>query len=351
MAERFRPYDDDQARAAIDIRQRFAAFQDARKRAAGYRGSMVWVRRGATDYLIRAAYEGTGGVRRQKSLGPRSPATEKLKADFDRGRLEAEDRLKSLETGLARLAAVNAALGLGRIPVMAARVIRAVDDAGLLGRKIRIAGTNALFAYEAVGSVLFDGGLTSTEDVDLLFHARAGLRFTVHEDLREAPLMAILKKVDRSFDRARDAFRAFNKTGFYVDLIKPVPKPPWRKEAETVGPDPNDLIAAGVEGLFWLENAPPFEGVALDLNGAPVRLVTVDPRAFAIHKLWLSQQIRRDPMKRTRDLGQAHAVAELVATRLPHLTFDPTALKMLPRDLVDAATPLFAGHEPRPIDW
>ncbi len=46
-----------------------------------------------------------------------------------------------------------------------------------------------------------------------------------------------------------------------------------------------------------------------------------DPRAFALHKAWLSQQPTRDPLKKPRDLAQAKAVAQLVREQMPHLIF------------------------------
>jgi hypothetical protein len=51
---------------------------------------------------------------------------------------------------MVRQAAVNRALGLGRVPLMNARIIRALDKSGLLGAGIRVVGTNAIYAYEAI---------------------------------------------------------------------------------------------------------------------------------------------------------------------------------------------------------
>ncbi|MBT9290091.1 nucleotidyltransferase domain-containing protein [Prosthecodimorpha staleyi] len=351
MEASFVPYNNDQARMVIDARQRFSALVDARRRRDGYRGSMTWVERGGAEYLIRSLYPEGGSARRQKSLGLRSPETEALKREFEVGRAEAEARVVNLEDGVARMAAVVESLGLGRVPSLSARILRMLDDAGLLGRKLRLVGTNALFAYEAIAAANFDPGLTTTEDMDLLFHAGAGLRFTAQEELSRESLIALLRRVDRSFGRAGATFRAVNRDGFYVDLIKPEPRPPWRPEPEGVSSDVDDLVASGIEGLFWLQNAPTVETVAFDQKGVPVRLVACDPRAFAVHKLWLSGRLYRDPAKRQRDAGQARAVAEIVATRLLHLPFEAEALRMMPRELVEAAAPLFAAHKPPKLEW
>jgi hypothetical protein len=87
--------------------------------------------------------------------------------------------------------------------------------------------------------------------------------------------------------------------------------------------DPDDLIAVEIEGLAWLESAPTFESTAIDERGAPLRLVTPDPRVFAIHKLWMSRRPDREPLRRRRDADQARAVAALVAAFMPQLPSRP----------------------------
>ncbi len=66
-------------------------------------------------------------------------------------------------------------------------------------------------------------------------------------------------------------------------------------------------------GRAWLESAPPFEAPAIDERGEPLRIVTVDPRIFAIHKL----VVERDE------------------------------LRMLPAALVEEARPMFAASQAR----
>jgi hypothetical protein len=49
-----------------------------------------------------------------------------------------------------------------------------------------------------------------------------------------------------------------------------------------------------------------------------------DPRAFALHKAWLSGLPTREPLKKPRDLAQARAVAQLVQDDTPQLSFETT---------------------------
>lgn len=337
----FQELNNDQRREVVNTRQRFAAYRDAKKSLAKLRGSMVWVETKGHEYLIRSAYAKAGGPRKQSSLGPRSPDTERIKSEYERDRARADLRFKELRQTLSRQAAVNRALGLGRVPLTGARIIRALDDNGLLGAGIRILGTNALYAFEAAAGVFVEAGLTTTEDIDLLFDSRRGLSFVANDDVSEASIMQILNKVDRSFEKSAQTFRATNRAGYLVDLIKPMRNPPWQDEPDSVGADPNDLTAVEIAGLAWLENAPAFETIAVDEKGDALRMVTPDPRVWASHKLWLSKRADRDPLKRTRDAAQAKAAAHLVRDYLTNLQFEADSLRMLPRSVFEDAAPLF----------
>lgn len=335
----------DQRRELVNTGQRYQALQEALARANAYRGSMVWSVTKGHEYLVRAAYD-RQGRRRQSSLGIRSPATERIKAEFERGREQARARLEPLKAAMVRQAAVNRVLGLGRVPLLSARIIRALDDSGLLGNGIRILGTNALYAYEAAAGVQFDPALTATEDVDLLFDSRMRLSFIGSDDLEEASLLKLVQKVDRSFQRSGQRFRATNQDGFLIDLIKPMRNPPWRLDVESVGGDPDDLTAVEIVKLDWHESAPAFEAIAIDERGEPLRIVTSDPRVFAIHKMWLSSRDDRERVKAGRDVLQAREVAALTADFFQHLPYDPDDLRMLPLDLVKAAARLFRPDAP-----
>jgi hypothetical protein len=337
----------DQRREMVNARQRYQAWREAAAQVRAHRGSMVWSNTKGRDYLIRAAYD-KHARRRQSSLGLRSPETERIKAEFERARDQAAERLEQLGPVLARQAAVNRALGLGRVPLLGARIIRALDASGLLGAGIRILGNYGLYAYEAVAGVQIDPGLTTTEDIDLLLDARGRVSIITPEDFEPASLMRILRRVDRSFVRSSQNFRAVNRDGFLVDLIKPLRNPPWTSEPAKVGDDPDDLAAVEITGLAWHESAPPFDSTAIDERGEPLRIVTSDPRIFVAHKHWMSKRPDREPVKRLRDREQAGAVAALVAAYLPHLPFVEDELRMLPRDLVEETKPLFEPPGRRP---
>jgi hypothetical protein len=251
-------------------------------------------------------------------MGRRSPETENTLAQFLEGKARAQERLAGSDARLEEQARLNKALRLARVPRIVARILRQLDEQGLLGA-FTVLGTQTLYAYEAAGGVQFLLELLASGDVDLLYDARQKLTLTSTR-LEGVGLLGLLKKADRSFELVRTrGFRAANAGQFMVDLIIP---PRTMREAEPVTFSGNDLVASEVPGLQWLINSPKIDAIAVDEDGMPVPFRAPDPRAFALHKAWLSQQSERDPVKKPRDLAQARAVAQLVREMMPHLKFD-----------------------------
>ncbi|WP_245468867.1 MULTISPECIES: nucleotidyltransferase domain-containing protein [unclassified Mesorhizobium] len=331
----------DQRREKVNSDQRFAVLKEAQRKAKSFRGSLVWHTVNGIDHLMRSYYDSTG-ARHQKVEGRRSPASEALKADWEVARASAQETLSARREQMERQSAVNRALRLGRVPLIAARIIRAIDDAGLLGEGIRIAGTNAIYAYEATAGVFVDPGITSTEDIGLLMDAPQSLRIMADTNVEDGALINLLRKVDRSFERSSATFRAVNRDGYLVDLIKPLATPEWKQSRQTVGKADDELVAVEIAGLAWLENAPAFEAIAIDEKGGPLRLVVPDPRIFAAHKFWVSKRADREPIKRRRDLAQAQAVAGLTTQYLKHLPYEASELRALAPSVFDDAHHLFA---------
>lgn len=324
--------DNDQRRHLINTQQVFEAFEHARDALrTRYSGSMRWVQRNGREYLLRKR----GQI--ENSLGRRSPKTERIYRQFIDGRGQAEKDLESLDARLRKLAPRNVAMGLGRVPKLTARLLRRLRDTGLLGGHLHVVGTNALFGYEVRAGVFFEVELLATTDADLLMDARRSLRL-VADDVRTEGVLGVLKRIDNSFaPQGAHAFRAVNRDGFYVDLIRPQTRRVLSPtERDRIGADENDLRGSPIQGLNWLVNAPKFSAVAIDEAGFPVRIDAIDPRAFALHKIWLSEQQDRDPLKKRRDRDQAAAVA-ILAHRYLGLSFNSGELSALPHDLRDQA--------------
>ena len=333
----WRGLDGEQARMLVDTRQLWEAWQDGEGRRRRYEGSLAWQTSKGREYLVKWVKDPATGVRKAKGMGPRSPETEAVMDGWAKGKAEAKERMVALNARMSRQARLNQAVGIARVPAVAARILRLLDRERLLGRNVTVAGMNALYAYEAAAGVMFGREYLATGDLDLLFEARARLKLSV-EGIEPAKVIDVLAAADATFVPVEGAgYKAVNAQGYFVDLIKPEPSPPWKAERERIGE--GDLTASPVPNLKWLANAPKFEAVAIGSDGRPVPMSCPDPRAFALFKLWLGKAaLDRDPAKRDRDVAQAEAVARLVVDRLPQLPFEPEHLKCFPKAVVDMAS-------------
>ena len=113
-----------------------------------------------------------------------------------------------------------------------------------------------------------------------------------------------------------------------------------QKEFDRIG-GPGDLKAVKFRNLHWLISSPKFTQIVICDNGMPAPMIVPAPRAFALHKLWLSSQDDREPIKKKRDRGQAIAVGKLVVEHLPQYRFDASELRMFQLKIVQKAIELF----------
>ena len=327
----------EQRRQLVDTQQVYEAWratsQEGKRRFAG---SMRWSKRHETEYLLRKIGKS------ETSVGPRNKKTEDAYQAFFQGRKQNTDRLVGLSARIDELAPVNVAMGLTRVPLIAARILRTCDEQELLGEQLLVVGTNALYAYEVLAGVQADSGLIATGDIDLLYDARRHISLAV-SGITTNGLIGLLQTVDASFaPTSPRSFRAVNKTGYLVDLIRPEAKDVFRDRLPAGLTNlPEDLEGAAIFGLAWLINSPKLEAIAVDEKGYPVRLVVIDPRAFALHKAWVSNRQDREPLKAMRDLEQAKAAA-IIATQYLKKTFDAADLAALPNELRNMAPKLLA---------
>lgn len=318
----------EQTRQSVDGEQVYTVWRDAdREFRARYAGSMHWKTIGpdSREYLYRE-------VKRAKhSLGPRSAETEKAFLAFTTGRKAVKEILRGTTDRMNTMAPVNKALQLNRVPTIAARILRRLDEVGFLGKPLRVTGTHVLYAMERACAVQIGSDLLATGDVDLLWDGRAGLKLTGGPDVRADGVLGLLRQLDKSFRLASaGSFRAVNKDGYMVDLIAPLAKDPILSKPRRIGATADDLTAVEIGGLVWLVNSPPFEQVVVGEDGYPLRMITPDLRAWAIHKLWLSGREDRDPGKKARDRAQGELAIDLLRSRRPDLRFDTAELQALP---------------------
>jgi hypothetical protein len=319
----------DKARTLIDAEQLYQAYLHAFRFARSYRGGMHWKDIGGQKYLYKTLdSRGTA-----KSLGAESEETRRIHSDFKTGKASAEERLKTIAERLKQQAALCKAVKINRTPSIVTAILRQAERAGWLGKNLVVIGTNALYAYEAAASIRFDREITATGDVDFLWDARSRLVFAGDADLKSEGFIGLLRKADRSFAPvSRKGFRAVNKNGYFVDLVKPA-APFWEKHDPAQIGENDEIRASEIISLKWLVASPKMSQVVIGEDGFPAIIVVPDPRAFAVYKLWLSRQADREPVKKQRDYLQAIAVARTVVEKLPNLQFSEQELRMFPGEV------------------
>jgi hypothetical protein len=311
--------DNNQRRQFIDSEQVRSAWVATEKRANNYRGSMYWQQSKGHEYLYREYSKD-----QRKYYGPRSTETEKIYAEFKAGKTAAKNRLKQLRAALNAQERVNAALRVGRTPNVVIGLLEEIRKAGLQDHLLVI-GTNALYAYETHAGVRFHAGVTATSDMDLLWDSRKQITLAHSDDhLSKAGLIGVLQKFDPTFLWDEAQTRAVNDQGFMIDLIKRGTLSLYddHEKQQLLDKHPDDFWASKIRDMDWLLSSPKFKEVIVGSNGKMAEMVTVDPRAFALYKVYLAQKEDRAPTKAPRDIAQAQALYHLVQERMPHLSFD-----------------------------
>jgi hypothetical protein len=333
----YRQMNDNQRRVFIDTVQLYEALGAAIQKTRSYKGGMHWKKAKGREYLFRSLDRYGYG----KSLGPRSQETEKILADFRLAKHQVKNRLSALQDRLKEQARFCKAAMIQRVPKPVFGILRVLDQHKVLGRNVIVIGTNAMYAYEAAAGVFFDSSMMSTKDMDILWDTRSKLTLVMNSDSQPDGLLGIIRKADRSFEAIRSGdFRAVNRDGYMVDLIKPLPKKFMKNESMRIG-GANDLKAVEIRNLHWLISSPKFQQIVIGDDGMPTPMIVPDPRSFVLHKFWLSSQDDREPVKKQRDREQAMAGGKLVIEYLPQYRFEASELRMFPLEVVQKAIELF----------
>lgn len=329
----FKEMTDNQRRVFIDTVQIYEAFMSTFQKSRSYSGGMHWKKSKGHEYLFRTRDRYGYG----KSLGRRSPETEKILDEFRQAKKKLKERSVFLKGRLKEQARFCKAAMIQRVPRVVTNILRLMDQQSLLGKNVIVIGTNAIYAYEATAGIFFDSSIMATRDMDILWDIRSKLTLVSDDKIEPGGLLGILRKSDRSFELARSRpFQAVNQDGYMVDLIKAEPRKMMIKERRRMG-GLGDLEAVEIINLQWLLSSKKFSQVVIGDDGNPSAMIAPDPRAFALHKLWLSEQPDREPIKKKRDRDQGLAVAQLVLQYLPHYPFKKAELKMFPIEVINKA--------------
>jgi hypothetical protein len=314
----------------------YRAYQEAVQASRPLKGGMHWKKIKGREYLYK--YRDRFG--RGHSLGPRSPDTERLWDEFGRRRREMTARLGDRRQQLAEAARFCRAALIHRVPEPVTRILRRLTASDHANGPLMVIDSHALHAFEFAAGVFIDTPRDSP------FWAGAAQGLTLAGPAEEGPEMFLgrLRQADRSFQALPgQGFAALNKTGFRVELLHPpTARGPQRMMLKDA---PGGAAPAESGDLASLMGAPKFSQVVIGRRGDPVTMVVPDPRALALHKLWLSVQEDRGPRKQTRDRRQAAALAELILRYLPQYHFFSTELQRFPVEVARLAEGLVEGYE------
>jgi hypothetical protein len=319
----FQEFQPNQARTLNRAAEAYKAYLGALQAARPLKGGMHWKKIKGRDYLYK--YRDRYG--RGHSLGPRSPDTERLWDEFLRQRRETAAVLAEARRQMAEAARFCRAALIHRVPEPVVRVLRRLTPGDPAGTPFLVIDTHALHAYEFGAGVFINGPRESP----LWAEAARGLTLAATAAVTPDGFLHLLRRADRSYQGLTgDGLAAVNRQGFRVRLIYPT----------SASADPGNLAA--------LMGAPKFTHIVIGRRGDPVVVTVPDPRAMALHKLWLSRQEDREPWKRARDRCQAAALAELVLRYLPQYHFFSADLQMFPAEVARLAENLVEGYEVSP---
>lgn len=310
-----RPFSDEQSRLLVNLRQRYEVWIDAERALAALPYDLRRKTVNGHDYLYRIFDRGGNG----RSLGPMTPDLEVRLLAYRSEKDALKERIKGLRPALAESAALYRALRLPLLSSDAGPILRECDRRGLLGSHLLVVGTNAIAAYMAEANGRIDLP-DETEDFDLAWISQ-------QEDEDEKRLWEMLKAVDPTFTvNAERDFQARNARAYEVEIVVA----PSR--AATLGgrDQPRPVPLPEQE---WLLLGRPVDHVIGCRDGSPARIVAPDPRWFALHKLWMAAQDKRNPLKRPKDRVQGLALLDAVAQAMPHYPFDDAFESALPSEL------------------
>ncbi len=312
---RVRTFSDEQSRLLVNLRQRYETWIDAERDLAALPYDLRRKTVGGHEYLYRIFDRGGNG----KSLGAMTPEKEAEFESYHETKAALKDRIRALRPALAEAAALYRALRLPLLSSDAGPILRECDRRDLLGSHLLVVGTNAIAAYmiEANGLIELPD---ETEDFDLAWIAQEA-------EEHERRVWDMLKAVDSTFTvNAERDFQARNARAYEVELLVA----PSR--AATLGgrDQPRPVPLPEQE---WLLLGRPVDQVIGCRDGSPARIVAPDPRWFALHKLWMAAQAKRNPLKRPKDRTQGLALLDAVAEAMPHYPLDEDFVDALPDEL------------------
>jgi hypothetical protein len=337
MAAQIVPFSDEETRLLVNLGQQYEVWIEAEQTLFRLPYNLKWKTVAGRDYL----YEIIDRTGNGKSLGSRTPENEAAFENYHIAKSAAMERRDQSRASLGETCRLYRALRLPMIPAEAAQILREADRRSLLGTHLLVIGTNAVSAYfiEAGGRIM--NAPAETQDFDLAWSAEVA-------DEHDNPVWAMLKSIDSTYTvNTERTFQARNAKAYEVELL--VAPSRVKTMGRNVRPTPVPL-----EEQEWLLNGRFVTRVVVARDATPARLVVPDPRWFALQKLWMSEQPKRNPLKRDKDVKQGIALLDAIREGMPQFRMDDAFEAEIPAELGPYYQRWKAGRknsEPKSFRW
>ena len=312
------PFTNEQARTLINLEQQYRAWIEAERTLASMPYDLRRKEVGGKAYLYEIHDRGGNG----RSLGPWSEDHARRLDDYRAAKEDAKARRGLARIALEETARICRALRVPLLANEAGEIVREADRRGLLGDRLLVVGTNALVAYSIEAAGVIQDAPLETQDFDLAWSSQA---------MPSDPQVVwnLLKAVDSSYTvNMERTFQARNAKAYEVKLLVA----PSRAATLAKQDKPHPIPLPEQE---WLLKGRSVDHVTVCRDGTPARIVAPDPRWFALQKLWMARQPKRNPLKRRKDERQGTAVLNAVAVAMPQYAFDSAFEAEIPVELAE----------------
>ena len=310
-------FNDEQLRIVINLSQHYEYWIESQRLLEEMSYGMNWKTINGRDYLYTISDRAGNG----KSLGCRKEETENIYKKYCEEKEALKERISGSREKITQDCAVYRALKLPIISAEAGRILREADKRKMLGSNLIVIGTNAIPAYllEA-GCKVVDITDSTDKVVDLAW---------VSETPEEGtPFLNLLKAVDSTYTvNTERNFQIRNRNAFEVEILVAPSKSSGMNRRDQPRPVP-------LPEQEWLLRGKFVNQVVVTQDGSPARIVAPDPRWFALQKIWMSEQEKRNFLKRPKDYRQGIALLNVISNTMPHYPLDDNFRNDLPSELV-----------------
>lgn len=318
----FEPFTDEQARALINLEQRYAVWMEAEQTLFALPYDLRRKHVGGRSYLYEIRDRSGNGI----SLGAWSAENQRTFETYRETKSAAKERRDTSRELLTESGRLARALRLPQIASPAGEILREADRRRLLGSSLLVVGTTAMGAYAVEAGGFIRDAPDETQDFDIAWSAQeAGA------DARS--VWDMLKAVDPTFTvNTERTFQARNAKAYEVELLVAPSRAATMVRNDKPWPVP-------LREQEWLLPGQRVDRVVPCRDGSSARIVAPDPRWFALQKLWMAAQAKRNALKRRKDMAQGRALLDAVRIAMPQFPLDAAFEASLPAELA----PIFSG--------